>query len=315
MRTPLSLPALVRWPRRAVAVFVSVATISGFIALSGPLGLPTASAIGDACAPQVMSVSAVSAAQTQTVTITGTCFGSANYQPDGDTDSGSFAITDVDPPNAGAWWQACFENNQSSPNDVTCSITAWSDTSITFSGFTGGYNTNDWFLTAGDAVVISVWNSDTVGTADPIGPANCIVTVGGGATDCSQPAQPSSPSTTTASALSAANISLGGSVTDTAVVTGQTTPGSKPSGDPLAGIPAGTVNFYVCGPVPSPQLCTSTSSLVGPESLNSSSPGSDDFATATSPSFTPQVAGTYCFAAIYGGGGIYDASSDNSSGT
>ena len=183
----LSSPALIRWPRRAVATFVSVATISSFIALSGPLGAPAASATGETCAPQITSVSAMAAAETQTVTITGTCFGTSNYQPEGYSDSGSFAITDVDPPNGGAWWQGCFQNNQSGFNYVTCNITNWSDTSITFSGFSGSYGTNDWSLTAGDAVVISVWDADTVGTGSPVGPANCIVTVGAGATDCLQP--------------------------------------------------------------------------------------------------------------------------------
>ena len=77
------------------------------------------------------------------------------------------------------------------------------------------------------------------------------------------------------------------------------------------------MNFYVCGPFSSPELCTSTSSPVGTgSSLNSSSPGSDDFATATSESFTPPGAGTYCFAAVYTPvGGSYQASADNNSGT
>jgi hypothetical protein len=115
----------------------------------------------------------------------------------------------------------------------------------------------------------------------------------------------SAPSTT-ASFVSTAHITLGqgGSVTDSVTVTGNS----------VGGAPTGTVSFYVCGPGSSVALCTSTSRPEGAPTLASSG---TDTSVATSTSFVPGSAGTWCFAAVYApsAGANYTGSSDNQSGS
>jgi len=292
--------------RRGVIGFVSMAMVATLLAVGSTLATQVPSAEAGTCPPQITSVSAFAAGQSQTggVTITGTCFGTAptgtSYTYNGD--SAYFAITDPYPDGSYNWWQACTSNDPYGPNYITCSVTTWTNTSITFSGFTGGYadSGTDWVVTNGDPLVISVWNAQ-----GGQGPANCPVTVGAGPTNCTQASVPTAPATLTASTLTSSTIKLGGSVTDTATVTGQVASGSY-----SAGVPTGTVDFYVCGPYPSAQVCTSTATSAGNISLTSLD---NNFASATSSAFTPTAPGTYCFAASYVPSGMYNASSDNSS--
>lgn len=108
----------------------------------------------------------------------------------------------------------------------------------------------------------------------------------------------SASSTTTAPAHS--TIELGQSNTDSATETGNSSVGS----------PTGTVQFYECGPTPSPTPCTSTSNPVGgPTGLTA---GANDTSTAGSVSFTPTSTGYWCFAGVYSGDSNYNASSDTS---
>jgi len=93
------------------------------------------------------------------------------------------------------------------------------------------------------------------------------------------------------------SISLGGSDTDSATVTGV-----------LGVTPTGTVTFYVCGPLTSPTACTTSGTKLGTVTLA----GSAGTATATSPSYTPPATGTYCFLGIYSGDGNYVGESDGS---
>jgi uncharacterized repeat protein (TIGR01451 family) len=78
--------------------------------------------------------------------------------------------------------------------------------------------------------------------------------------------------------VSPSTIIIGGSVTDTADLTGN---------DPL---PTGTITFWVCGPA-TPD-CTTGGTQVG-------SPVTIVAGSATSAAFTPSAAGTYCFRADY----------------
>ena len=73
--------------------------------------------------------------------------------------------------------------------------------------------------------------------------------------------------------------------------------------------PTGTVNVYICGPLPSAVPCTSKTTSVGSVTLTKGAAGTS---TATSASFTPTSAGTWCFAAYYGGDASYKPSSDTS---
>jgi hypothetical protein len=103
----------------------------------------------------------------------------------------------------------------------------------------------------------------------------------------------------TASTPASSPITLGGSDSDSATV----------SGNAAGGSPSGTVSFYECGPGVSD--CTSTAHQVG--TAVGVTAGSGDTATATSGSFTPTSTGTWCFAAVYSGDSNYSSSSDQSS--
>ena len=98
------------------------------------------------------------------------------------------------------------------------------------------------------------------------------------------------------------NIMLGTANTDAIVVQGQGN---------LA--PTGSVKVYVCGPYGSQSSCTNTTSGVqslGSATLQTASGGTS---SATSMSFTPTQAGTWCFAAYYQGDFSYNPSSDTTS--
>jgi fimbrial isopeptide formation D2 family protein len=100
------------------------------------------------------------------------------------------------------------------------------------------------------------------------------------------------------------SINLGGTITDTATVTG----------NPTGGAPTGSVTFTVCGPTSSEAACSDGSNVgTEPTALTK---GSGDTSTATSPGFTPTAVGTYCFAAVYdpASDANYVTSNDNVSG-
>lgn len=121
---------------------------------------------------------------------------------------------------------------------------------------------------------------------------------------CVVPAIVASPTVTTTQA-SASTVAVGGTVTDAVTVTGVA----------AAGLPTGSVAFFVCGPTGGPALCTSTATPVGTAALPSA--GDVGFvSTGTSGSFSPTAAGTWCFAAVFtpAVGSAYSGSSDNQSG-
>lgn len=102
-------------------------------------------------------------------------------------------------------------------------------------------------------------------------------------------------------------VTIGGSASDTATV----------SGDRRHGAPQGTVTFYSCQATTSAG-CTGgtqipgTDSAPNPVTVTANGPTSS---TATSPSITPTTAGTYCFGAVFTPSQMkYSGSSDNMSG-
>jgi fimbrial isopeptide formation D2 family protein len=111
-----------------------------------------------------------------------------------------------------------------------------------------------------------------------------------------------SSSTTTASPSSVV-IGPTGTATDSVTVTG----------NPTGGAPTGTVAFTVCGPLPGAALCPSGT----PVNSVALTPGSGFTSSAISGTFTPNAAGTWCFAAVYtpASGSNYTGSSDNVAGT
>jgi len=109
----------------------------------------------------------------------------------------------------------------------------------------------------------------------------------------------------TSSEVSSATVVLGpaGTLSDDVSVTGGT----------VAGAPTGDVAFYVCQTGTTQTLvtgpCPATGTPQDPgESLVA---GAGDSSTASSNSFTPTAAGTWCFSAVYGGDANYGSSTDN----
>jgi hypothetical protein len=117
---------------------------------TGALPSPEGSGCTRTTVPTITSVSPVVAEQTQTITITGTCFGSGNTSTSSDTRF--FQITDK---TASPIWNACHTVHH---DLVTCTVTEWTKTEIVFSGFTGSYGANNWSLQPGDKLKFGVWN-------------------------------------------------------------------------------------------------------------------------------------------------------------
>jgi len=103
--------------------------------------------------------------------------------------------------------------------------------------------------------------------------------------------------------VSASTVAVGAGVNARATVTGNS----------AGGPPAGSVAFFVCGPVSAASVCTSIATHEGAPALKAS--GSDS-SSATSSSLHPSSAGVYCFAAVYVPAGTnYAASSANQRGS
>jgi hypothetical protein len=122
----------------------------------------------------ISSVGPFVAGGSQTVEITGTCFGSGNTSSGADT--AYFRVSDLT-----SGWNACWTNDPGT-DSVTCNVSSWSDNEITFSGYTGDYGLdNVWVVNNGDSLEVQVWNPQS---GD--GPATCDVVAGSGTTtDCS----------------------------------------------------------------------------------------------------------------------------------
>ena len=111
------------------------------------------------------SISPIAAEQNQTITISGSGFGT---QSPYNGDSDYIYVLDVT-----GNWEAGY---QPAGNYVTLNVTSWTDNQIVISGFTGYYGYGppfNWFLEPGDNLTIAVWNPQT-----GIGPAMYYVTVG-----------------------------------------------------------------------------------------------------------------------------------------
>ncbi|MGD0737797.1 MAG: choice-of-anchor D domain-containing protein, partial [Terracidiphilus sp.] len=108
------------------------------------------SGTGTPDSPTVTSVSPIAPQQTQTITISGSGFGTQSAY-DGDSNYILFA----DPAGTPPW----YAGNASNP--VTLSVSSWSDTQIVITGFTGQYGTDGMCISPGDQLYIKVWNTQT----------------------------------------------------------------------------------------------------------------------------------------------------------
>ena len=150
----------------------AIATASGYSKSAVATAAYTISPV--VSGPKIQSVSAILPQQTQTITITGSGFGThAAYVGD----STYISIKELD----GVTWQAGYANSGQGIDDlVTLSITSWTDSQIVLAGFTGSYGSNGWVLSQGDNLYLSVWNPQT-----GAGPFNCAnIFVGAGPTTC-----------------------------------------------------------------------------------------------------------------------------------
>jgi hypothetical protein len=110
---------------------------------------------------------------------------------------------------------------------------------------------------------------------------------------------PATTSSTVATLSGSSVVGGGGTVSDTLTVT--STSGTTPTNT------TGGVDFYACQ-VSTPAVCPATGTPYDATEILS---GTADTATATSSSFTPTGAGTWCFSATYGGDDDNAPSADN----
>lgn len=204
---------------RTIGVVGRVAqAVIAVVALTAGLLVP-ATALSDPGIPGITSVSLLRPTAAQTVTITGSGFGSLNPY---NADSSYLRITDLT-----ANWTAGYLDQYGNADGVTTNITSWTDSQIVVSGFGGIYGSgilNSYVFSAGDTVEVDVWNPQT-----GVGPASIAMMVTAGTTVLTPPPTlpGTSPSTPSCS---------GGSYSVSDMCEG-----SGPAPTPPSGCPTGTV--------------------------------------------------------------------------
>jgi hypothetical protein len=179
------------WRRRLAMVPIGAAMPLVLMLSLLPAG-STAGAAGlvpatTSCQPVITHVGQFRPGKTPDVSITGSCFGTGGAYIR--SDSRHFRVTDLGPSGtlkeleeAGkipqTWWNACGGHtdaiNGYAPNVVTCTVTTWTETSITFYSFGPAYGEDGWVVNPGDKLVVQVWNANTL-----TGPSMYLLTVSG----------------------------------------------------------------------------------------------------------------------------------------
>jgi hypothetical protein len=117
---------------------------------------------------------------------------------------------------------------------------------------------------------------------------------------------PFEPCTSGITTQASTSVNVGGTISDTATVTGVG-----------GGNPTGTVTFTVCGPFTAPTACTTTDATAAPAGVRTlqtdGTPGNP--AIVTSNNILVTAAGYYCFLGAYSGGGGYPPGSDSNTTT
>jgi hypothetical protein len=134
------------------------------------VGQPGTSKCQPGCTPKIDSVSQFAAVQKPTVVIKGSCFGVfAGVSAGFNGNVPFFVIID----NSGERWAGCGIQNTGEGFGVTCHVSHWSPTSITFNGFGGEYGEDGYELHRGDHLLIEIRN-----VRDDGSPGMCNVIAG-----------------------------------------------------------------------------------------------------------------------------------------
>jgi hypothetical protein len=171
----------------------------------------------------------------------------------------------------------------SNPNPATGISTATSSPAV---------NTGTGSLTPGWYCFEATWPGDTnyIGSKDATSATN----------ECFHVAKINTQTVTQTNDGSGTNkstITLGGSISDTATVTGTS----------VGGDPTGNVEFFICTQATS---CSTGGTSLGTVGLTPDGVASTFTSTATK-AYQPSATGSYCFRAEYGGSTVYNTSTDN----
>lgn len=202
--------------------------------------------------PTITSVSKITTAQFQTITIKGSGFGTqAPYTGDSDYIS-------LEDQTASPGWQAGYTPYN---DTVTLIVNSWKNDKIVLGGFSGAWGTYNYTLAIGDSEQVEVWNAQS-----GEGPATVYVTISGEVTKTTLTSSPN-PST------------LGEAVTFTATVTSGE--GAPPDGETVSFKQGTTV--LGTGTLSGGSATFVTSTLkVGTHSVTANYSGDSDFAASKS---------------------------------
>jgi hypothetical protein len=115
--------------------------------VAGPINsVNQGTAVASSPSPVIASISSVSPQQTQTITISGTGFGTQNAF------NGTSKFLRIHDNTAN--WEAGYSGDW-----ININVSQWTDTQIVIKGFTGAYGLSEWKFNAGDKLTISVWNA------------------------------------------------------------------------------------------------------------------------------------------------------------
>jgi hypothetical protein len=131
----------------SITTGVRSALLAGFVAVASLVA-----AQSPTTKPKITSVSKITTAQHQTITITGSGFGTHKAY----TGTTKF-ISLYDQTKK---WEAGFSPDL---DTVTLIVNSWTDTKITLGGFAGKWGTSNFTLNAGDSEVIKIWNAQSSG--------------------------------------------------------------------------------------------------------------------------------------------------------
>ena len=145
----ISLGSLLAVCGAAAAVIAASPSVRAAMHLHRAASGPTTAATGP-CIPKINAVGPFKSAATQTVGITGSCFGIAHTTSG--TDTAYFRISDLT-----AGWNACWTGDPHT-DFINCGFLSWTNQKITFSGFSGVYGQSGDVITGGDHIRIQAWN-------------------------------------------------------------------------------------------------------------------------------------------------------------